>query len=395
MGRLLAVFKRYIGPVSVVAVGVALAIVIVATGPKVEVQQAAAQVPVVETQRARSETIRMSVTAHGAVVPKTESNLVAEVSGSVVSVAPAMVSGGFFKKGDVLVQIERLDYEVALEQARAILASRESELDNAEKAYERRRELTESDSISQSQHDDALNRLALARASVRAALAQLTRAERDLERTRLIAPYDGRVRSERVDVGQFVNRGESVAALYSIDFAEVRLPVRDEELAFLPLSIGRAVEDADATTPVVLRASFAGRDQAWHAKIVRTEGELDPETRMVNLIAQVEAPYDQPGDSPPLTVGLFVEAEIVGTEFDGIVKVPRSAMMGGDRVRVVTPDNRLEFRPVEVLRRTGDAIFLSGGIRDGESICLSELPVETEGQRVEPTSKLHETDTRT
>ena len=393
MDRLVAVLKRYIGPAIVVAAGVALAIAIVATGPEVEVQQAVARVPVVETQRARSETIRMSVTAHGAVVPKTESNLVAEVSGRVVSVAPAMVSGGFFEKGDVLVQIERLDYEVALEQARANLASRESELDNAEKAYERRRELTESDSISQSQHDDALNRLALARASLRTALARLTRAERDLERTRLVAPYDGRVRSERVDEGQFVNRGESVAALYSIDYAEVRLPVRDEELAFLPLSIGRAVADGEATTPVVLRASFAGRDQAWHAKIVRTEGELDPQTRMVNLIAQVEAPYDQPGDSPPLTVGLFVEAEIVGSEFQGIVKVPRSAMMGGDRVRVVTPDNRLEFRPVEVLRRTGDAIFLSGGIRDGESICLSELPSETEGQRVEPTSKLHENGT--
>ncbi|MCY4057780.1 MAG: efflux RND transporter periplasmic adaptor subunit [Gammaproteobacteria bacterium] len=393
MRRLVAVLKRYFGPVVVVAAGVVLAIVIVATGPEVSVQPAVDRIPIVETVRARSETVRMSVTAHGAVVPKTQSNLVAEVSGSVVSVAPAMVSGGFFKKGDVLVEIERLDYDVALERARANLASAESELDNAEKAYERRRELTESDSISQSQHDDALNRLAVARASLRAATAQVSRAERDLERTRLVAPYDGRVRSERVDPGQFVNRGESVAALYSVDFAEVRLPVRDEDLAFLPISIDRAVEDTDTTTPVVLRASFAGRDRTWHAKIVRTEGELDPQTRMVNLIAQVEAPYDQPGDAPPLTVGLFVEAEIVGSEFEGIVSVPRSAVMEGDRVRVVTPDNRLEFRPVDVLRRTGDTIFLSDGVRDGESICLSELPTATEGQRVQTASKADETST--
>ena len=160
-----------------------LAVVIVATGPEVEVRPAVDRVPIVETLRARTETVRMSVTAHGAVVPKTQSNLVAEVSGSVVSVAAAMVSGGFFQKGDVLVEIERLDYDVALERARANLASAQSELDNAEKAYERRRELTESDSISQSQHDDALNRLAVARASLRAAAAQLSRAERDLERT--------------------------------------------------------------------------------------------------------------------------------------------------------------------------------------------------------------------
>ena len=383
--------KRYFGPVFVVAAGVLLAIIIVATGPDVEVQPAVDRVPIVETLRASAETVRMSVTAHGAVVPKTESNLVAEVSGSVVSVSPAMVAGGFFKGGDVLVEIERIDYDVALERARANLASAQSELDNAEKAYERRRELTESDSISQSQHDDALNRLALARASLRAAVALVSRAERDLERTRLVAPYDGRVRSERVDSGQFVNRGEAVAALYSIDFAEVRLPVRDEDLAYLPLSMARAVEETDATTPVMLRASFAGRDRTWHGTIVRTEGELDPQTRMVNLIAQVEAPYDQPGDAPPLTVGLFVEAEIIGTEFEGIVKVPRTALMEGDRVRLVTPDNRLEFRPVDVLRRTGDTIFLSGGVRDGESICLSELPSATEGQRVQPVPAAGET----
>ena len=393
MRRVVAALKRYFGPVVVVAGGVVLAIVIVATGPEVTVQPAVDRAPVVETLRVRSETVRMSVAAHGTVVPKTQSNLVAEVSGRVVSVAPAMVSGGFFVKGDVLVEIERLDYDVALERARANLASAESELDNAGKAYERRRELTESDSISQSQHDDAQNRLAVARASLRAAAAQVSRAERDLERTRLVAPYDGRVRTERVDAGQFVNRGEAVAALYSIDFAEVRLPVRDEDLAFLPLSIGRAVEDGDATTPVILRASFAGKDRTWHAKIVRAEGELDPQTRMVNLIAQVEAPYDQPGDAPPLTVGLFVEAEIVGTEFEGVVKVPRSAMVAGERVRVVTPDNRLEFRSVGVLRRTGDTIFLSGGVADGESICLSELPIATEGQRVEPASRVVETNT--
>ncbi|MCY3620593.1 MAG: efflux RND transporter periplasmic adaptor subunit [Gammaproteobacteria bacterium] len=393
MRRLLAVLKRYFGPVVVVSTGIGLAVVIVATGPEVEVRPAVDRVPIVETLQVRPETVRMSVAAYGAVVPKTESNLVAEVSGSVVSVAAAMVSGGFFNKGDVLVEIERLDYDVALERARANLASAQSELDNAEKAYERRRELTESDSISQSQHDDALNRLAVAHASLRAATAQVSRAERDVERTRLVAPYDGRVRSERVDAGQFVNRGEPVAALYSIDFAEVRLPVRDEDLAFLPLSIGRAVEDADATTPVVLRAPFAGGDRTWQGKIVRAEGELDPQTRMVNLIAQVKAPYDQPDDVPPLTVGLFVEAEILGIEFEGIVEVPRSAMMEGDRVRVVTPDNRLEFRPVDVLRRTGDTIFLRGGVRDGEFICLSELPTGTEGQRVEPASTVDETNT--
>lgn len=377
--------KRFLGPIIVVVAGIMLAAAIVATGPKVELLPAAERVPVVDTLVARKQTVRMTVTAHGAVMPKIESNLVAEVSGRVVAVAPTMVSGGFFAKGDVLVEIERLDYDVALEQARANLASAESELANAEKAYERRRELTESDSISQSQHDDALNRLTVARASLRASRAQVSRAERDLERTRLVAPYDGRVRSERVDAGQFVNRGESVAALYSTDYAEVRLPVRDADLAFLPLPLSLAqTGDHGAMPEVVLSAPFAGEERTWKARIVRTEGELDPQTRMVNLIAEIEAPYEQAGDTPPLTVGLFVQAEILGSEFEGIVAVPRSVVRDGDRLHIVTPERRLEFRTVDVLRRQGETIYLRSGVGDGEIICRTELSGATEGQLVAP-----------
>ena len=389
--------KRFLGPIIVVVAGIFLAVLIVASGPKVELQTSAERVPVVDTMVARMQTVRMTVSAHGAVTPKTESSLVAEVSGRVVAVAPAMVSGGFFERGDELLQIERVDYEVALEQARANLASAQSELANAEKDYERARELTESDSVSQSQHDDAVNRLAVAGASLRAATAQVSRAERDLERTRLVAPYDGRVRSERVDPGQFVNRGEAVASLYSIDFAEVRLPIRDEDLAFLPLSLGKT-DDGSATAPeVILSSPFAGKERRWNARIVRTEGELDPETRMVNLIAQVAAPYEQRGDAPPLTVGLFVEAQILGREFDNVVILPRlSAIRAsgrGDRVHIVAPDGRLEFREVQVLRRDGETVYLGSGVRDGEIICLTDLASATEGQRVEPASSSDATTT--
>lgn len=376
--------KRYLGPALVVVAGIALAALIIATGPELDVQSQPVEIPAVQTMRALPQPVRMTVTAHGTVMPKTESSLVAEVSGRVVAVAPAMVSGGFFDAGDVLAEIERIDYEVALEQSRANLASAQSEMANAEKAYERQSELTQTQSVSESQRDDALNRLTIARASLREANARIARAERDLERTRLVAPYDGRVRTERIDAGQFVNRGESIATLYSIDFAEVRLPVRDEDLAFLPISLARVTNTGAALPEVVLRAPFAGVERSWPARVVRTEGELDPETRMVNLIAQVARPYDQPGDTPPLQVGLFVEAEIVGNTFDDVVAVPRSALRVGDQIHVVGADGRLAFRAVDVLRVTGETAYLSGGIEAGETICLSILPDAIEGQRVRP-----------
>ena len=401
----MALIKRYLGPAVVVVAGVALAVLIVATGPTLDTQSRPEEIPAVPTLQALPQPVRMTVTAHGAVMPKTESSLVAEVSGRVVSVSPAMVSGGFFDAGDVLVEIERIDYEVALEQSRAHLASAESEMANAERAYQRQSELSETRSVSESQRDDALNRLTIARASLREANARIARAERDLERTRLVAPYDGRVRTERIDAGQFVNRGESIATLYSIDFAEVRLPVRDEDLAFLPLSLARTTNEENTMPQVVLRAAFAGVERSWRASIVRTEGELDPETRMVNLIAQVARPYDQPEDTPPLTVGLFVEAEIFGSTFDDVVVVPRSALQAGDRLYVVGTDGRLAVRDVDVLRVTGEAAYLRAGIEAGETICLSIPTSAIEGQRVRPVgasapprrpdSQLSESDGRT
>ena len=131
----LALLKRYIGPVLIVAGGFLLAIVIIATGPRPDRQARPPDAPSVQTVEAVKRTAQLTVTAHGTVVPKTESNLVAEVSGRVVAVSPSMVSGGFFSKGDVLIEIERIDYEAALEQARAALASAESELANAELTF--------------------------------------------------------------------------------------------------------------------------------------------------------------------------------------------------------------------------------------------------------------------
>ena len=375
--------RRFSGPLLVAVIGAGLSAIIFATAPDIGPTPPDPEIPVLRTMLATPRTLQMTVAAHGAVVPGQESHLVAEVAGRVVAVAPSLVSGGFFDRGDILVEVERVDYEVALERSRAALGSAESELANAERAYRRQEELRQTQSVSESVRDEALNRLDIARAALREATARVTRAERDLERTRMTAPYDGRVRSERVDVGQFVSRGESIATLYSVDFAEVRLPVHDDDLAFLPISLAR--EGDGATMPkVLLRARFAGAEHTWEAEVVRTEGELDPRTRMVNLIAQVPRPYEPVSGAPPLTVGLFVEAEILGRRVDDVVVLPRAALQQGNRVYVVTGENRLAFRDVDVLRLTGETAYLQGGVVAGEAVCISTLESAIEGQRVRP-----------
>lgn len=371
---------KLLRPILVTVGGLALAAAIFLTGPELDPQPPAPSIPTVRTVEAAPQAVQMTVAAHGVVVPKTESDLVSEVAGRVKSVASTVVSGGFFREGEILVEIESIDYEVALERSRARLATAESELDRAEKAHRRSAELRQNQSVSESLHDLAVSRLSVARAALREARALVERAQLDLERTQMRAPYDGRVRSERVGAGQFLSRGESIAKLYSIDFAEVRLPVRDEDLAFLPLSLAQG---GPLEMPqVVLRARFAGAEHAWSAVIVRTEGELDPRTRKVNLVAQVLRPYQPEGDAPPLTVGLFVEAEILGETLDDVLVLPRSALQRENRVYVVEPDRALSFREVEMLRNTGDTVYVRGHIAEGELICLSTLRNAIEGQRV-------------
>ena len=371
--------KRYLGSFSVAVVGLALMVVIVATGPVTESEGDAVEAPVVRFMEARPGRVRLTVAAHGVVLPKTESRLVSEISGRIVTVAGSMVSGGFFRRGDVLVNIDRVDYELALEQARARLSSASSELAQARRALVRQERLTATDAVSESKRDEAENRQVLAEASVREATAQVQRAERDLERTRLVAPYDGRVRTEFVDTGQFVNRGETLANLYSVEAAEVRLPIHDEDLAFLPVSLDGTLDPADQL-PVVVRARFAGREHAWQGRIVRTEGEVDPGTRMVKMIAQVARPYDQPAGKPPLTVGLFVDAEIQGREVDDAVVLPHAALQSQGQVHVIEA-GRLAVRQVEVLRLLGEEAYVLG-LRTGERVSLTRLSGAVDGLRV-------------
>ena len=301
--------KKFL-PLFVLLAGFLAAAALIVSGPKIEPQPSRNIAPLVRIVEANPGKHRFVVTTQGTVSPRTESDLIPEVDGRVITMSPALVSGGFFTKGDVLLEIDPLDYEVALEQARANLARAESDLNNENKNHVRQMDLIDRGAISDAEIDNSENRVAIAEAVLREATARLARAERDLSRTRVIAPYNGRVRSERVDLGQFVRRGEAIGTLYAVDYAEVRLPIPNIDLGFLDLPLNVAGNELTNIVPVKLRTEFAGVQQSWDGRIVRTEGELDPATRMVQVVASVASPYDQASNRAPLAVGLFVEAEM-------------------------------------------------------------------------------------
>lgn len=342
-------------------------------------------VPLVRVALATPGEFQFTVRAHGTVSPRTESELVPQVSGEAVWVSPALAAGGFFEQADPLVRIDRADYEVALETSRATVARAESEHGRAATERERQRRLANRSVASQARIDDAENAFRVSRAVLREALARQSRAERDLERTELRAPYEGRVRSENVDVGQFVQRGTPIARLYAVDFAEIRLPLPDRELAYLDLPLaGEIAAEGQRVGPrVKLRAEFAGRTHSWQGEIVRTEGELDPRSRMLHIVARVADPYGRISEvAAPLAVGLFVEAEIVGRRVADVFVLPVSALRDGNRVYVIDAEDRLRLRDVKVLRTERDQVVIGSGLVAGDRVCVSPLGAVVDGMRV-------------
>ena len=379
--------ERYF-PILIVISGLIIGSLILFTGPSLEPRAPPENKPLIRTVTAKSESIRLSSTAFGTVSPRSENELIPEVSGSIVFMSPSLVSGGFFKKDDLLFSIEPLDYEVALEQSSAALKSAESELENAQRNHDRQINLAKKQSISESRKEEAINRLRFAESAHREANARVSLAKKNLERTKIRAPYDGRVRNEKIDLGQFVNRGQSIASIYAIDSAEIRLPVHDKELAFLDLSLFETAKSKDDA--VILKATFAGEQHTWSARIARTEGELDSRTRMINVIAEIDSPYSSKDSRPPLTIGLFVEAEILGRFIKDAVVIPQSAIQDRNLVYTVNEKNRLEFRKVKILRMINDQAVITDGLKTGDTVCISALRNAEPGMEVRTSTKLEE-----
>lgn len=375
---------KLILPIVVILLGVLGAVGMIAARPDVETRAAEVRAPLIRVVTAQASDLQFRVSAQGSVTPRTESSVVPEVSGRVEWVSPALAPGGFFENGDTLLRIERRDGEIALRQAQAAVARARSEVRLARANLSRSRDLAKRGVVSSAEFDRAQNSASVAEASLMETEARLERAKSDLERTEIHAPFAGRVREKMVDVGQFVTRGAPVATIYSVDYAEVRLPIPDNQLAFVDLPRHYRGESEDYKKPrVILRARIGGSEYEWEGAIVRTEGEIDPRSRMVLAVAQVANPYARSAgiSRPPLAVGLFVEAEIFGRTVKDVIVLPRAAVRGQERVLVVEND-RLHYRDVEVIRAERENVIIGGGLKPGELVAISPIEAAVDGMRV-------------
>lgn len=388
--RILIRILQAVLPLAVIGLAGFAALMMIRNRPVVETQPAQIAPPGVRVHVVELQDVTLSVMSEGTVRPRTESQLVPEISGRVTSVADAFVEGGFFEADDVLVTIDPFDYQQAavgaraqLAQARLRLAEEEAEAEVAQREWE---ELGRGDpralTLRKPQLEDA-------NAAVAAAEANVVRAKRDLERAEIRAPYVGRVRRKSVDVGQFVTVGNPVATIYAVDIAEIRLPLPDGELAYLDLPLSYRGTDSRPGPSVKVRTTFAGQTYSWDGRVVRTESEIDPVSRMVQVVAEVRDPYRLGPDSdrPPLAVGMYVDAEIAGRRFNEIAVVPREALRGRNQVMVVDDESRVRFREVKLLRTTAESIYVEKGLMNGERVAISTLDSPTEGMLVQVTQE--------
>lgn len=374
-----------IGLAAIIPLGIIFSLV--AAKPEPHRANAQPRPVAVFVDEAELQTVALTVESQGQARPRTQINLVPQVAGRITYVNPNFIEGGFFEAGETLVQIEDADYRLAVTRAAAQVAQAEQAL--ARERAESELAASEWQALGQGEASALTLRepqMAEARAQLAAAEAALQSARLDLQRTRVSAPFSGRVRSKNADLGQYVGPGTNLGEVFSTDTVLVRLPLTDHQLGLLgiPVAYNAAADANDDGIRVTLTATLAGRQHTWEGRITRTDSAIDPQTRVLYAIAEVADPYGAAAEGgAPLAVGLFVNARIEGREVENVSILPRSALRGEDSVYVAEVGGTLSVRTVEVIDSSPDRVVVSSGVRGGELVVTSPIRGANNGMRVQ------------
>ncbi|MFC3093423.1 efflux RND transporter periplasmic adaptor subunit [Alteromonas sediminis] len=326
------------------------------------------------------------VDSYGTAEALTETALVAEVTGRVISVSPNIRAGRQFKEGDVLVELDDSNYQIEVDVAASAAADAEvaylQEVAQAEFAAEEWNELPKS---------EAAKRLALrepqvaaAKAALQAAKSRLERAKLDLARTKITAPFDGKVMSQSIDIGQVVSPGQAIANIYSTDTVEVRLPLKISDLAHLKLP--EAEVAPDQLPQVILETDMGSKTYQWQAQIVRTEGAFDPNTRMLYAVAQVIEPFESNAQRPAIRLGQFLRAKVQGNLYSDVFVIPRRAVSQNFMVSVAE-DGVLRKKTIEPLWTDVESVVVAAtdmAISTDDKLILTPTANLPDGTKVKP-----------
>ncbi len=373
-------------PVLILLCGTGLMIFLIAVRPEPKREPAKDLGALVNTVTVQKEDRHIIVSATGTVQPSQEVTVIPQVSGVITYISPSMVAGGFAQKGDLLIDIEDTDYRIALEQAKATrakseydLAITESQARVARSEWERLNRETEEQPNPLVVYEPQLKNARAARASAQAAVEQ---AELNLLRTGIRAPFNCRIRSETVDLGQYVNSGMSVAVIAGTDAAEIVLPLPPDDLGWIQVP-GWNTTGKGSSATIFQRGT--DRDHTWHGHVIRSLGEVDTRSRMMKVVVSVQDPYNRLAKETGravLSAGAFVETEIKGSRLSEVFPLARAAVRDNETVWIMDDENMLRIRPVTIVRSERDIVLVSEGLTHGDRVVITSLAGAVDGMKL-------------
>ncbi|WP_318474189.1 efflux RND transporter periplasmic adaptor subunit [Photobacterium leiognathi] len=371
-------------PLVIIAIFIALSVLLLNNKKRPEQQKAQVRTPVLEVIRIEKQDVQLSVDSYGVVEPKYKAEVVSEVIGSVNYISPDFAVGKFVSKGDLLARLDDSDYHADLAQAEASLAQAQAKL---------KEEIARGKVAKKTLRDVSPNKktaLGLREpqrkqeeANVKFAKAGVERAKRNLAKTEIRAPFDALVKMKNINMGSYLTQGKLIGELYGTETAEIRLPITPNSFSYLDLN-------RLDSRKLNIEAQYGDiQINHWAAKLVRNEGIIDQDNRMIYLIAEVDDPYNlkSPLDkssiksisplsisSPSLTLpvlqfGTFVTTTIQGKKVKDVIKLPRHVVRS-EQVIVVDSQNKTQTRQVNVVRSDNENAYVIGGLEDGEFVSL-------------------------
>jgi len=378
----MSVLKRILPGLIILAIGVSVTSAIIFFGPEPESQKIEILARTIRSIEAKTTNMKLYVESQGTVAARQVIDVVPQVAGEIVFVSPKFVAGGRFNKGEMIIKIDPRDYEVAVISAEAAVAERKQRVmqEDAEAALA----AAEWEELGQGEASDLTLRKPQregALAALKSAEASLKKAKLDLERTEIQAPFNGILTEKVVDLGQFLNRGTKIGKYYSTEILEVRLPLTNRDIAQFDLA---GLQTGEREYSVNLTGQFANKENTWNARVVRTEGIIDVNSRILYVVAELKGnELFSPTDGTPITIGQFVSAEIEGRSFENVIRLPRESLRQGNQVLIVDIENKLRTRMVDVLETNSDYIVIASGVEDGDVVNLSQLGISVDGLLVE------------
>ncbi len=408
-----------------VIIAIILFILLVLNKPKPSIKNAEEQTAFVKTFKVENLTVVPKITGYGTAEPEKIWKAISEVSGKIVWISDRLDSGFFFTKGDKLLEIDKSLYKLKIIQNEAEIKKIEANIlelkatkKNVEeslellkkilafniKEFERNKKLAISKAVSTSALEKAeinvlsqktniqeLNnslslipsQLQYQQAQLEAAKSLLSEIKLDIEHTVISAPFDCRISSVKIEISQYIQKGQELLTAGSTDAVEITAQVDTGRLDILTLyHTGENINYTNNHLALKALVKFQpnGKEYVWNAICDRIEA-IDPNTRTVGVVVIVSNPYNTQNNKPALTKGMYCEVDIIGPPQDNCTVIPRAAIHE-NKVYRVSKDNRLDIVDIDIKFKLSEFCVIKSGISPGDIIITSDVLPAINGMKL-------------